>query len=94
MLVADVTPLPCLFLRQTILNNCHVIASGMVTDRTAPFLCSECDVSLRHLPSESAYFLSSFVVSVVWTVLDVRRGWFFGGVMSTEMGCSETEFQL
>ena len=93
MLVADVTPLPCLFIRQTILNNCHVIASGIVTDGTPPFLCSECDFSLRYLPSESAYKISSCIVSVVGTVLDVRRGWFLGCVLSTEMGCSETKFQ-
>ena len=93
MLVADVTPLPCLFIRQTILNNCHVIASGIVTDGTPPFLCSECDFSLRYLPSESAYKISSCIVSVAGTVLDVRRGCFLGCVLSTEMGCSETKFQ-
>ena len=78
MLLADVTPLPCLFIRQTILNNCHVIASGIVKKGTPPFLCSKCDFSLRHLPSGSADKISSCIVSVVGTVLDVGEGCFFG----------------
>ena len=94
MLLADVTPLPCLFIRQTILNNCHVIASGIVKKGTPPFLCSKCDFSLRHLPSGSAEKISSCILSVVGTVLEVRQGWFLGCVLSTEKGCSETKFQL
>ena len=94
MLLADVTPLPCLFIRQTILNNCYVIASGIVTKGTTPFLCSDCDFSLRHLPSGSAVKISSCILFVVGTVLEVRRGWFLGCVLSNEMGCSETKFQL
>ena len=94
MLLADVTPLPCLFIRQTILNNCHVIASGIVKKGTTPFLCSKCDFSLRHLPSGSAYKISACILSVAGTVLMVRRGWFLGFVLSTEKGCGETKFQL
>ena len=94
MLVADVTPLPCLFIRQTILNNCYVIASGIVTKGTTPFLCSDCDFSLRHLPSGSAEKISSCILSVVGTVLEVRQGWFLGCVLSTEKGRSASKFQL
>ena len=78
MVVADVTPLPCLFRRYTILNNCHIIVSGMVRNGTPAFLCSECDFSLLHLPSGSAEKISSCIVSVVRTVLYVGRGCFFG----------------
>ena len=50
----------------------------MVRNGTPAFLCSECDFSLLHLPSGSAEKISSFIVSVVRTVLYVGRGCFFG----------------
>ena len=91
MLLADVTPLPCLFIHQTILNNCHVIASGIVKKGIPPFLGSKCDFSLRQLPSGSAYKISAFGVPVVGDRTGSRMGVFFGGVRCP---LSETEFQF